>query len=513
VGLDTAQFGWPGYQPAGSIPGDGPLQVIISFAEYGIVVLLTVLVALQRPWARPRQAGSGQTSPDQAADVLGKGLVAAILALLAAVIAAVFSSALTLTVTNLLGSLSPVPAAVGLHEQSFLFYVPPSAYAGGAGFLIAAAAAVFVLAGLLIRRQVLITRLRSHGRRGPIGTGVGTIRDDYARAGRSPAVPGGPAGDTDLDGAVTTVAKAWATSSLTDCAALVLAVITGLAALAMVADEALLSWWAPGPAGIRSAAAVGGSLSVVVIGLFIAQLRTALTSAAARKKFSFVWDVITFWPRACHPLAPPCYAERSVPELVTRIRRLTGDEVRDRATDPAWAQQETDRLGPQPQDAYASVLLSGYSQGAPICVAVMAQLPGTVRDQTALLTLAAPVRRLYGRAFPAWFGTGELARLRETLTRDGTPRWRNVIRRSDFIGGWVFGFPAPPGAAAAASDGDSDGETLGDGGRSGVDHVILDPPALWTSRDPSPPPIHKHSDWFPDPQTRPSAEDLISLLP
>jgi len=64
------------------------------------------------------------------------------------------------------------------------------------------------------------------------------------------------------------------------------------------------------------------------------------------------------------------------------------------------------------------VLLSGYSYGSAIASAVIAQLP-QVRGDFALLTLACPVRRLYGRAFPAYFGGDQLATLAEMLDADG----------------------------------------------------------------------------------------------
>jgi hypothetical protein len=112
----------------------------------------------------------------------------------------------------------------------------------------------------------------------------------------------------------------------------------------------------------------------------------------------------------------------------------------------------------------------------------------------ALLTLAAPIRRLYGRAFPAYFGPDQLGRLEAALTRGGIVRWRNLVRRSDYIGGWAF-HPA---------------RCPTDNGL--VDRIVYDPPVLWGKNDPSPPATHRHSDFFPDPQARPYAVELAGLL-
>jgi hypothetical protein len=250
---------------------------------------------------------------------------------------------------------------------------------------------------------------------------------------------------------------------------------------------------ASGRVRLMSLAEAGGSVVVMVTAVFVAQLRSALTNASARKRFSALWDVIMFWPRASHPLAPPCYAERSIPELVTRIRRIVGDHARG-PSDPAVAQQNTERNGRQNThlcEPHTPVLLTGYSQGTPLSLAAIAQLPDNVRDDVALLTLAAPLRRLYGRAFPAYFGPDQLRHLRDRMTTDRGIRWRNVVRRSDYIGGWAF---------KTARDSQT------------VDREILDPPVLWSDNDPNPPPIHMHSDWFPDPQTRACADELVDFL-
>lgn len=64
-----------------------------------------------------------------------------------------------------------------------------------------------------------------------------------------------------------------------------------------------------------------------------------------------LWDLGTFWPRATHPLAPPCYTERVIPELLRRVGHLA----------------------PQDDDI---VVLSAQSQGSVIAAALVLQLSG-----------------------------------------------------------------------------------------------------------------------------------------
>jgi len=45
-----------------------------------------------------------------------------------------------------------------------------------------------------------------------------------------------------------------------------------------------------------------------------------------------------------------------------------------------------------------------------------------------------------------------------------------------------------------------------------VNREIVAPPVLWGADNPSPPPAHLHSDWFPDPQTRACADELGGVL-
>jgi hypothetical protein len=176
---------------------------------------------------------------------------------------------------------------------------------------------------------------------------------------------------------------------------------------------------------------VAVTVGTYVIGLATLGLMALGTQAyrnqSVRRVVGIAWDLGTFWPRGGHPLAPPCYAERVVPELVTRTGYLAST---------------------------GRVVLSGHSQGSVLVAAAVLQLPSTV-DNVALLTYGAPIRRLYGRLFPAYVHDEALTKVNEKV--DG---WVNLWRDTDPIGGAVgqpardrrfvdpAGFPIAPGDTA-----------------------------------------------------------------
>ncbi|QYC41270.1 hypothetical protein Nocox_18305 [Nonomuraea coxensis DSM 45129] len=205
------------------------------------------------------------------------------------------------------------------------------------------------------------------------------------------------------------VAAVWGFAALTDRAGLVLGVLTGVgvAGYAAVTAAGHLGLFPP-VNGLAGALSSAGSWALVAVGLGLVLIgRRTYRDSRLRRTVGILWDVATFWPRAVHPLGPPCYAERVVPELVARVGRL--------------ARTDQDQ-----------VIVSGHSQGSVIAAALVLQLKPELRRRVALLTHGSPLRRLYAAFFPAWFGAEGLAAVRAAVP------WHNLYRLSDPIGGPVF---------------------------------------------------------------------------
>lgn len=218
-------------------------------------------------------------------------------------------------------------------------------------------------------------------------------------------------GTSDADARAKQVARSRALASAAD---LGVAVIGGLALVAVVVIALLAVWYLsdqggfgslPGYSPIITRASVFITLSLAT-GLVLVAVQ-AYRDRQMRRVVAVLWDVITFWPRANHPLTPPCYAERTVPELLDRLKVLVG----------------------QPD---TRVVLAAHSQGTVIAAATLLQHDDT-GDRVALLTFGSPLRRLYARNFPAYFGTDALPRLAQRQR----PRWINLWALSDPIGSWV----------------------------------------------------------------------------
>ncbi|MGZ4624938.1 MAG: hypothetical protein ACXV3S_01420, partial [Kineosporiaceae bacterium] len=230
----------------------------------------------------------------------------------------------------------------------------------------------------------------------------------------------------------------------------------------------------------------------------------AYDTPTLRRTVGILWDLGTFWPRATHPLAPPCYSERAVPELLDRIHFLLGPSV------PASTTAGVTRAGMQPRAS--RVVLSCHSQGSVIGAAVVAANTFGDLSGVAFLTYGCPLRRLYSRFFPAYLGPTSLDRLGQLLQgggdADGPPGpwpWINLYRLSDPIGGFVFRHvPVVHPPMPLHRDGL---------GADAVDLQLLDPAFDRPDGDPAYPIASGHSEYWLDPTFAAAAAALEAWAP
>jgi hypothetical protein len=461
-------------------PGMSGFLLWLLIAQLVLLLVFGVVVALL---ARRAPAPGQGFAP-----YLG-GHLATLVALLAFLLGGLLTAALNLGIAGLLGTAVPGRLVLPPAPHNAL-YVPWPVYAFGA-------AAVGMLAGALIAGPVLFFRYHRNWNRfsGPAGADPA---DD-------PRVSGDYGSDATAVASKNSkkVAKAWAVGLLADDAARAVAWLVGGGLLVLLGVEgttlvmAILANRLPTTVGfLHEIASIVTLVTAAIAGLLVGLLRAAYSNPSQRKTIGALWDVATFWPRAVHPFAPPCYGERAIPEVVDRVLLLIGPDAAGQAL--PGQRELADQYGLTVP--CGPVLLTGYSQGSIIAPAVAAQLPPDVlsRPDFALLTLACPARRLYGRAFPAYFGRQYLEELRNLLSHHDREYWRNAVRRSDYIGSWIFSSPSPVRA----------NEYLA----AHLDQLCWDPVVLAPDTEPTPPPVHRHSGWWPDPRASEIASYLVDLL-
>ncbi|MFI2735560.1 hypothetical protein [Streptomyces sp. NPDC018711] len=433
LALTALHTGWsrPGWASSGTLPGDAVFGAL-TLAQGGLVVALgNVALLLRHPGGDPRTALRGLGGPA--------------VAMLACALGGVMSGGVAQRVADWLdGPAGRGDARIG----------PPVLLSWQASVIPVLLLLLLVPAALLGARTVLeARRLRP------------SVEADYDAAGEPDPVRTGQ------------IAADRARAALTDSAPLLVGVVSGATLLLGAASVA--GAWAsgnvPGRAfdgahpAIASLASATQALGSWMIGLgfllFVTWGRRAYKDASARRTIGILWDVGTFWPRAAHPFAPPCYAERAVPDLTWRMS--------------SWTRSTGGRL-----------VISGHSQGSVLAAAAVWQLQPATRGRVALLTYGSPLERLYGRWFPAYFGPEALRALNRTVHC-----WSNLYRATDPIGGPVR-VPAEDGRPAV------------DGA------VLLDPVAYGRTRaHPLPEPILGHSDYQADPAFARHRSELLDRLP
>ncbi|MEZ7005091.1 hypothetical protein [Streptomyces sp. AD55] len=414
LALALVYAGWsrPGWTSSGRLPGDVVFGALALVQGLIVIALGVVAHVLYRSRPDPRTAMRGLGGPA--------------VAMLACALGGVMTGGVAQRVADWLDG-----------TGTFL-HGPPVVLTWQASVIPPLLVVVALLCALLARRAWRLARAER-----------ATVERDHA----------GEPGDA---ARTRRIATARAMATLTDRAPLVVAVtsvvtlLLGAGALvgAFATDRAPADAARGTPAVVHGAAQTAQALGSWLIGLgfilFVTWGRRAYKDASARRTIGILWDVGTFWPRAAHPFAPPCYAERAVPDLTWRMA--------------TWTRATGGRL-----------VLSGHSQGSVLAAAAAWQLAPAVRRRVALLTYGSPLERLYGRWFPAHFGPHALGSLHREIDC-----WRNLYRRTDPIGGPV--------------------RLTGDHGPE-VDRAPLKDPLTYgrTERHPLPAPILGHSDYQADP--------------
>ncbi|WP_326701533.1 hypothetical protein OG909_02020 [Streptomyces sp. NBC_01754] len=414
-----ASWSRPGWVSSGALPGEAVFGVLVLGQALLVVVLAGVALGLHRRTSDPRTTLRGLGGPA--------------VAMLACALGGVMTGGVAQRVADWLDG----PATPGMGGTS-LVEGPP--------VLLSWQASVIPVLLLLLLVPVLWLVVRTARRARRLGPG---IEAEYGPAHPDP-------------GRTRQIARTMATAALTDSAPRIVGLVSG-ATLFLGAAAVAGSWISGQVPGLAldgagplvesvagAAQATGSWLIGVGFILFVTWGRRAYRDVSARRTIGILWDVGTFWPRAAHPFAPPCYAERAVPDLSSRMC--------------AWTGSTRGRL-----------VISGHSQGSVLAAAAVWQLPDAARRQVALLTYGSPIERLYGRWFPAYFGPGPLQDLHRSVHC-----WRNLWRATDPIGGPV---------------------RIDEGGSPEVDRGPLRDPLVYgrTVAHPLPEPVLGHSDYQADP--------------
>ena len=436
-------------EPVGTLPWlVMTVQGLFVAQALALLVLLVICVRLAARAAEVRGDGPPAGAPDPADRPVDprpawRGLAMPAVAMLAWVLAGGFSAGVVLRTAQTLGT----PVARGQRSGEPYPLVVPTAYQ----WVAVAALALGVVAVLV--GVVAWWRLGRSTAMAP------TVEQAYGAAARA-----NPERRDEI-------ARAWArATALRAEVERALGVLLVLTVVVLVAG--VVGFMSYGPRLLSEASPLVAVASLALTGFVVGLLavgRQAYRNPATRRSVGIIWDLGTFWPRAVHPLAPPCYAERALPDLMRRLRHLT--------------------MG-------GRVLLSCHSQGSVLGAALLLQIERPASARTALLTYGAPLARIYARFFPVYFSREALTRLGLFLSDDPADhtgrtawRWRNLHRPSDPIGGAVFvdRLPVFPRAAHPGAD-------PGD-----VDRPLLDPVFPRAAGDPCYPRIRGHSRYFTDP--------------
>ena len=155
----------------------------------------------------------------------------------------------------------------------------------------------------------------------------------------------------------------------------------------------------------------------VAVGLSVVGL-VETTNPGWRRGVGVIWDLLAFWPRRAHPIAPQPYGANAVITLADWVT--------------AHRQQHDD-----------VIILSGHSQGSLIALATTRYLIRNDRvtaDRLRVMTYGSQLQWAYSRMFPAYVGLDEIRIAQDALHG----AWFNLHRWTDQLGAPVLAYPGVP---------------------------------------------------------------------
>lgn len=185
-------------------------------------------------------------------------------------------------------------------------------------------------------------------------------------------------------------------------------------------------------------------LALLAAGVFLV-IRSAREDRQLRATIGIVWDVMSFFPRRFHPLAPPCYSERTVIDVRNRIVEYTKAEGAKGKIVLAHSQGTMITAA-----ALLSLRTTRSLQTAPLAV----RPNGEELDDLIFVTYGCMLERIFRRAWPDQLRREDLVDLKARIEKVDVPedprkypephddvRWMNFGRYSDYLGGRTFTGP------------------------------------------------------------------------
>jgi hypothetical protein len=424
-----------------SVVGIGVIARIRSWwVVLGVSLLVVVYVGVMF-WSQVR---GGHDRPEHGSMRHGTALVMASLGLIS-IFTAVSSSAVW--VARMIGTAVADPASAGsnLSADDIIRY---PAEAGWVAFAALAGIVVFLLFGALRFGVLYFARWRGKE------TYLCTAYDEEAVPLFGYDVSGTCAGPLEHDQGRLAFAKKARTSRLianfTDDVDWIVASAIGVV-LAILVATVLSRAFDRLPSGHLSAV-IGfatWAIGFVVVGSMWA-VRTAKDNLPLRQAFGMLWEVMSFFPRRFHPLAPPCYAERAVIDVRDRLVWLGKEDAKTIVV----AHSEGTMI------TFAALIslcpIDGEVPEGPLITDEHPKPTGKELSSLAWVTYGCMLNRLFGRAWPDQLRTVDMRRLKVYLDESELdlpedtfppapigrlPRWMNFGRYTDYLGGRMFSPP------------------------------------------------------------------------